>query len=58
VIKFTYKLGKQSERRGLAQLYLQVSEVSLTDFLSTKANPCQGYSCKSTQSSHKCSSNK
>jgi len=33
-------------------------EVSVTDFLSTKANPCQGYTCKSTQSSHKCSSNK
>jgi len=39
-------------------VYLQVSEASLIDFLSTKANPCQGYTCKSTQSSHKCSSNK
>jgi len=39
-------------------VYLQVSKVSLKDFLSTKANPCKGYTCKSTQSSHKCSSNK
>ena len=39
-------------------MYLQVIEVSLTDFLSTKANPCQGDTRKGTQSSHEFSSNK
>jgi len=44
-----YELSQKSEARGLAEVYLQVSEVSLMDFLSTKANPCQGDTCKSTQ---------
>jgi len=40
VIEWTYELGQKCEGKELAQLYLQVIKVSLTDFLSTKANPC------------------
>ena len=55
VIEWTYEIGQKDE--GKEQVYLQVNEVSLINFLSTKANPCRGYTSKKLKSSHKCSSN-